>query len=123
MKSKVVILLLIVCIISSGFLRFFIYAGFQLNQKYIAANLCINKDKPWLHCNGKCYFMKKIKQAHEKEKSEESQSQKNRIQETFFEIACDFKFHNILLQIVNTPYRVSDQSVISNSFFRPPQLG
>jgi hypothetical protein len=76
-----------------------------------------------LHCNGKCYFMKKIKQAEDKEKSDEAQSQKNRIQETFFRIASDFKFHSILLQIINTPYRVSDQSVISNSFFRPPQLG
>ena len=34
-----------------------------------------------LHCNGKCYLAKKIRQAEEKEKRDESQSQKSRFQE------------------------------------------
>lgn len=123
MKSKVVVLLLIICIVSSGFSRFFVYAGFQLNQKYIAANLCINKDKPWLHCNGKCYFMKKIKQAEEKEKSEESQSQKNHIQETFFQLGSNIKFHTHLLQIINTPYHMAKPLKANSVLFRPPQIG
>ncbi|HUQ97312.1 MAG TPA: hypothetical protein VM010_06580 [Chitinophagaceae bacterium] len=33
---------------------------YQLNKNYIAKNLCINKAKPKLHCNGKCQLSKKI---------------------------------------------------------------
>ncbi len=34
-----------------------------------------------MHCNGKCYLAKKVKQAEEKEKSQERQSQKNNLQD------------------------------------------
>lgn len=41
--------------------------NYYLNQDYIAKFLCINKDKPALHCNGKCYLMKQLeKQSKEK---------------------------------------------------------
>ena len=68
MLNRITIILLIVSLVASNFQHLFIYAGFELNQKYIAENLCVNKDKPWLHCNGKCYFMRKIKQAEGKRK-------------------------------------------------------
>ncbi len=48
----------------------FIVAGFELNRDYIATTLCINRDKPQLHCNGKCYLMKKLKAAEENERKE-----------------------------------------------------
>jgi len=99
------------------------YAGFELNRKYIAINLCENRDKPWLHCNGKCYFMKKIKQAEEREKSDERQSQKNHIQETFFQLYSTIQFHTHLLQLINTPYHAPVPPLVNKVIFRPPQLG
>ena len=44
------------------FNTYFIQADFYLNRAYIARNLCVNKDKPMMHCNGKCYLSKKLKQ-------------------------------------------------------------
>ncbi|MGZ3756004.1 MAG: hypothetical protein ACXVAY_20135 [Mucilaginibacter sp.] len=67
--------------------------------------------------------MKKIKQAEEKEKSEESGSQKNRIQETFFEVGSNIKFHTHLLQLINTPYHLNVPSQVNGVVFRPPQIG
>jgi hypothetical protein len=32
-----------------------------VNYKYISEELCINKDKPEMHCNGKCHLKKEIK--------------------------------------------------------------
>jgi len=55
--------LLIFPVLTVNCSRLFIYAGFKLNQSYITAKLCENRDKPLMHCNGKCYLMKKIKQA------------------------------------------------------------
>ncbi len=39
-----------------------IHTEFYLNRSYIAKNLCENIDKPMMHCNGKCYLNKKLKQ-------------------------------------------------------------
>jgi hypothetical protein len=108
--------------ISANFSRLFICAGFELNKKYIVANLCENRDKPWLHCNGQCYFMKKIKQAAEKDKSDERQSQKNNFQQTFFDRTSGIKFHTHLLQIINTPYVAMAPSLQNVPVFRPPQI-
>jgi hypothetical protein len=37
--------------------------NFYLNQKEIAENECENKNRPEMHCNGKCYLAKKLKKA------------------------------------------------------------
>jgi len=34
-----------------------IFAYWKINQKYIAENYCINRDKPQMHCDGKCQLM------------------------------------------------------------------
>lgn len=45
-------------------------ANYIINQDYIAEFLCINKDKPKLECNGKCYLTKQLKEvADEKKKN------------------------------------------------------
>jgi hypothetical protein len=81
MLKKVISISLLAALICSGFSRFFIYAGFELNHKYIAENLCVNKSRPWMHCNGKCYFMRKIKEAQENEKKQQRTDQKNSYQD------------------------------------------
>ncbi len=123
MLKRLTVILLLVSIVAANFSYYFVYAGFELNKKYIAAQLCENRDKPYLHCNGKCYFMKKIKQAGEKEKSNEHQSQKNLFQEVFFATVTDNVFYSKLLQLIITPYKYSDQSVSPDSLYQPPQVG
>ncbi len=36
-------------------------ADYIINYKHISEDLCVNKDKPWMHCHGKCYLKKEIK--------------------------------------------------------------
>jgi len=121
MLRRIVSLLLLVAVISANFSRLFVYAGFGINQKYIAASLCENRSKPWLHCNGKCYLMKKVKQAEEKEKSEERQTQKSLFQDSFLLASTKLKFHTLLLQIIVTPYHDTFQTPNPGAIFRPPQ--
>src|ERR1700759_1209633 len=123
MKYKLTAILLIIAIISSTFSRFFIYAGFEMNRNYIASKLCENRDKPWLHCNGKCYLRKKIKQAEEKQNSAERESQKNLVQESFFEKAPQVKFYTQLLCVIPLPDNRIEASSGFVTIFRPPQLG
>jgi hypothetical protein len=123
MVRPLIAYLLIVALVSANFSRLFVYAGFELNRNYIATHLCENRDKPWLHCNGKCYFMKKLKQAEEKEKTNERSSQKNLFQEAFVSKKPEVRFYSQVLQVMQVPnHRVALPSVYL-PIFQPPQLG
>jgi len=37
---------------------------YYANYDYIAKELCENKDKPYLECNGKCYLEKQLKEVN-----------------------------------------------------------
>jgi hypothetical protein len=120
--QRIIAYLLIVSLISANFSRLFVYAGFELNKNYIAARLCENRNKPWMHCNGKCYFMKKIKQAEDKQNSENRQAQKNLFQEAFYSRPAVIKFHSVLLSVIAAPnYRIKLPEQ-SRSVFQPPRV-
>lgn len=122
MFKRFIALLLICLMVTANFTRLFIYAGFEVNQKYIAEKLCENRDKPWLNCNGRCYLMKKIKQAEEKERSAEHQVQKNLFQDAFLTTSFAFKFHAQLLQLFSQPYLLQLPQQTGKSLLRPPRL-
>jgi hypothetical protein len=115
--------ILIVALLSVNFSTLFIFAGFQLNRDYIAANLCVNRNKPWLHCNGKCYFMRKIKQQQEKEKSQERQSQKNLFQDALFGQKAETKFYTSVMQAFPAFDRRINLPIVYHPIYQPPQLG
>lgn len=50
---------------------------YYANKNYVAAALCENKDKPQLHCQGKCFLKKELKNAegesHKSKKGAEQQ--------------------------------------------------
>ena len=41
----------------------FPFIDYAINKDYIAKNLCENRAKPKLNCNGKCHLMKQLKKA------------------------------------------------------------
>lgn len=47
--------------------RYVVMIGFYVNQEYIAKKLCVNRDKPQLHCNGKCHLTKQLREENRKE--------------------------------------------------------
>ncbi|MGY4538482.1 hypothetical protein ACVW0P_002902 [Mucilaginibacter sp. UYNi724] len=122
MLHRLTAYLLIVSMVSANFSRFFIYAGFELNRNYIATKLCENRNKPQLHCNGKCYFMKKVKQAEEKQNTEDRQAQKNLFQEASYNQPAQVKFYSVLLSVTKVPnYRIKLPQQVA-SIFQPPRL-
>jgi hypothetical protein len=89
MIRRLVAFALLLAMISSNLSTLFVYAEFKVNQKYIAAALCENKDKPQLNCQGKCYLMKKLKEAEDKEKKQENNAQKKGVYDLFFITTTD----------------------------------
>lgn len=41
---------------------------FWANQRYIATELCVNRDKPEMQCNGQCVLMQRLKAAEQEQR-------------------------------------------------------
>lgn len=98
---------------------------YAVNYEYISKVLCVNKDKPKMHCNGKCHLMKELAKASENDKPISS-DKKNTSQESeilFFEKIKTFQLASICFD--DCPKTNSDYSDLyyylnSDSVFRPP---
>lgn len=64
---KIVVVLLLAAFTTITFNQSFITLDYFLQRDYIAKNLCNNKAKPQMHCNGKCQLMKKLQQEQKKD--------------------------------------------------------
>lgn len=60
-------ILLLFAISVQTFHKAIIVIEFYRNQEYIAKNLCENRFRPQLHCDGHCLLAKKLQQAEKKE--------------------------------------------------------
>ena len=47
-------------IMSQVFSKWILVVEYNINRSYIARTLCENRNRPQLHCNGKCRLMKKM---------------------------------------------------------------
>jgi len=123
MINRFIAFTLLLALVSANLSRFFIYAEFELNQKFIAAKLCENRDKPEMHCNGKCYLMKKLKEAEEKEKKQEQAAQKKGIQDFCIvnnPLVITFQALKLKKQKpANLPFKLPK---ISTEIFHPPSF-
>lgn len=61
LSQQITVFFLILLSIGSFGYKDYILIDFSIHQDEIAAEHCINKDKPELHCNGKCYLSKELK--------------------------------------------------------------
>ncbi len=73
MKSKLTVCFLILVVLMQPFGRFWLFVSFKLNQQYIATELCINRDRPELQCNGQCVLMKKMKELEKREHEQQQE--------------------------------------------------
>lgn len=114
-------ILLIICLLSTSFSRWMIVAGYELNRNYIAAELCVNKAKPALHCNGKCYLAKKIKD-EERQQKQQRASSKPIFAEAFLNSPGKFKcFINVLGEIKSL-YGLEYAYTSHRSIYHPPPV-
>jgi hypothetical protein len=61
--------ILILLVMSQTFNHWFMVMGFRLNQDYIAKNICENRFRPKMNCNGNCVLMKKLRQQEKEEQN------------------------------------------------------
>jgi len=93
---------------------------YQINKKYIAENLCVNRNNPQMHCAGKCYLKKQIKKTEERENQPKNLIFKtNDVYWLAFEIRK--KFISEVKTLPQTPFLNLYDFLISEKPFKPPQ--
>ena len=58
---------LLALLLVQTFSRELLVVDYALNRATITARFCVNKARPVLRCNGKCYFAKQLKKQQERE--------------------------------------------------------
>lgn len=53
--------------------RMIVYFNYWLNQEFIAENLCENRDKPQLECNGMCHLKEELSKDDERKQQDNKQ--------------------------------------------------
>jgi hypothetical protein len=56
-------IVLILVLLSKTAYGLFWQVNFRMNQREIARLECVNKNRPEMHCNGKCYLAKQLQKA------------------------------------------------------------
>ena len=83
--KKLVAIFALVGILLQTFNQVVIVAQYYANKDFIAKNLCENRDKPRMHCDGKCCLKKKLA----KEGKDQAPSPRNQKSEETVSLFCE----------------------------------
>lgn len=120
-------IVLLFCLSCQCVLKLSIVAWFELNQEYIAATLCENKDKPELVCCGKCVLTKQLKKADDTEQKDKKNTQNKAEQHSMVvyvlpsdpdQDLCSFAYRE--LQIQNPVVPAHFTVAVLSAIFHPP---
>ncbi|MGO4910748.1 hypothetical protein [Leeuwenhoekiella sp. W20_SRS_FM14] len=102
----------------------FPFIEYLIDYDYISTILCENKEVPEMNCNGKCYLMKSLAEASEKESTQKKKNNSASVELLPF-VVTDSSFDLSTDYLENTSVQfpvVSEflRSQTSTSLFRPP---
>jgi hypothetical protein len=98
--------------------QYLIVLEFKVNQHFIASVLCVNRDKPDMHCNGKCHLKKQL----ERDQQHNGATAKERNEVVYINdlYAYDFCAYASSTAIIAYYQRAVPHTPLSDTF-RPPQ--
>lgn len=47
-------------VLTQTFSKWLVILDYRLNKDFIAKNICVNRARPAMHCNGKCFLKKQL---------------------------------------------------------------
>ena len=100
---------------------------YVVNYDYIVNELCENKLKPELKCNGKCHLMKELGKNAETDSSQplEKKTTTSEKEVLFYEESCRYCNRSLIVEEepkLNYEYQNLYAFLNPNSLFRPPAM-
>lgn len=124
--KQLITFILALLIFMQPFQKVWIYISFKINQDYIAKNLCENRAKPTMHCNGKCHLMKKLKEADKEEQNQLPQNFKEKSEIEYCHYFTNYLFgNNKSFEFQNESffdYKFTYLSSYHTDIFHPPKF-
>ena len=118
--KRLISLILLFAFITVNYSKVIIWVNYELNKAQITKDYCVNKDKPMMHCCGKCRLKMQLALDEEKQKSPAMPDIKNDIQ--LFGSPVYLTLYNIQnsFSVINSPYGSVYQMGTHTSIFHPP---
>ena len=119
--SRIITVFILLIFLCETFDQGFIKMAFYINQNSIAKNLCENRNKPKMHCNGKCQLQKKINQNNTNKQAERKTESRDEVLSSKSFFAC---INAPVSFMINKKFFLKDINYLTNrssSFFHPPQ--
>jgi hypothetical protein len=123
--KKCIAIIVTLCLVLQCAVQLGIMGLYRVNKSYIAKNLCVNRDKPKIGCNGKCYLKKQLKKASRQQEKENKGSQEEVATATVFVLPARWQptqayFNDVLM---HTSHYTAPKGVsFSADIFHPPQV-
>ncbi|HEX9513564.1 MAG TPA: hypothetical protein VF939_23900 [Puia sp.] len=122
MLKQIPVILLFIGFLGQTFSKNLIFLNYQLNKDYIAANLCENRDKPQMKCEGRCYLCKRLKNEEKKDQENPERRAENKFESIPFQLGFALTHPASRIIIVNYPrFQEAIYNSFMLSFFHPPQ--
>jgi len=103
-----------------NFSQVVIMVKYKIDQAYIARVLCENRDKPDIHCNGKCYLRKKLNQ--DEQQQQNGTTGKEKYEVAYYNDIQEFNFAPVApAETLLVYYQDPELHTPLFSFFHPPQ--
>lgn len=123
--QKVVLYILLIATLLPSISPWGTIMYYNANKAYIARVLCENRDKPQLHCDGKCYLAKKLKAQQDRQDKETTRRVQNAPTITLFcsdSFSFDFA-QQILADLASTlpDYLLKSYATLQRTLFQPPR--
>ena len=119
--------ILMLLLLAQSFSKWLVVAEYKMNRDFIARNLCINKARPKMHCNGKCQMMKKLAEEEKQNSSNNTNnSSKEKLPEVLF---CDEITKPTIPSLTYTCSTYGEERPVFKlhspivSIFHPPAVG
>ncbi|HEX2630073.1 MAG TPA: hypothetical protein VHM26_13700 [Chitinophagaceae bacterium] len=117
--------ILLLLMLTQSFSKWMVVLEYELNKKFISEKLCVNKSKPSMHCNGRCYLVKKLISDEEQPQSDTHKIPVSKFVELHFTAPlADSTTSIVAIAIVasNSIYIASEYDSPLDPIFHPPSL-
>jgi hypothetical protein len=119
--QRLIASVLLLTFFAQTFDQSFLELDFLMNRNYIAKTLCVNQDKPQMHCKGNCYLARQM-QEQQDENKQSGNTRKEKFEVQFFFLP-DETIINYVLPSIAVIYAPEKDNIIfqyQQSVFHPP---